>query len=50
MLYTADIGSLLLILGSNIGSLPVFISCIAGTLGGIWYAILIWAHFFGPKP
>ena len=48
LVYTADIGALLAVLGASIGNLPALVSCVAGGLGGIWYAILIWEHFFGP--
>ena len=46
VVYTADIGAMMAILGTFFGFLPG----IAALLGAIWYGILICDRLFGKKP
>jgi len=49
IVYTADIGALLGVIGSVFGILPGAVGVIAAFLGGLFYAIQIWDRLFGKE-
>ena len=49
VVYTADIGALLGVLGSVFGILPGVVGVVAAFLGGVFYAIQIWDRLFGKE-